>query len=220
MQYPFTQTNLLTGPVRILRAPTSVAVPNRLGDIISLVSPYTALTGWLEVGATEGETEYSRDMDSEEIRIEQATGAVLTQVTEVVRTLVIPGVEITPELTQLVEEGPSVTTVAAAAGQSAYKKVSFGSIDSLTRHRIAVVAERDIALGGVVTEPTTGIKRGPLVGLVGYQTALTADDSGMEWERGNLVTREIKLTFFPDSTITDTKAAEGAFLFETVGTFT
>lgn len=214
--FPNDVSNLLDGPVRALRAPFATARPDDISDIINMVTPYAPKAGWIDFGATTDAAGYSRDMSSEEYTIEQETGAVLSKITETNRSMTLPIAEITPENMKLIEEGIQ-SAIASGANTGAQVKVGFGSIESLTKHRIAFIAQRDPGFGDVVIEPGGGT-RGPFVALVGYAVTLAAEGSSLEIAKGSLVNREVTFTLFPDSTVTDSRENTGAFLFETAGT--
>lgn len=221
MKFPDDITKLATGPVRVVIALASATpVPVDISSIVSMVPPYGLTTGWTDLGAIpEGETfDYERDMDNNELRLESRTAAVLKKITEVTRSFAVTLAELTPEITQIVEESPSIDTIAAAANKGAQKKVPLGSISSLTRRRVAFIGERDPGFGATVTLPGTGGTRGALFAGVGYSMALAAEGSSLEVEREELAAREVQFEMYPDPTIADSKVAEGAFLFETPGT--
>lgn len=218
--FPGAEKNLVTGPVRVLRAPTTVALPTRISDVIDVVDPYNPKVGWIDFGLTTDETEYERDMDSEEYEVEQRTGAVLEKITGVTRTLTVPVAEITPEHMKLIEEGSAITTLAAAINKAAEKVTDVGSIETLTRNRVAFIAMRDpglLATADLVTEPG-GKTRGSFIGYLGYQAALAAEGSSMAIGKGDLVGRGVTFRFFPEPTITDPKIAIGRYAFEQAGT--
>lgn len=221
--FPNSIANLLDGPIRALRAPHGVAPgrPDDISDIISMVHPYTPKTGWIDFGATADAASYDRDMDSEEYTIEQETSAVFSRITGVTRGFTIPISEITPENMQIIEEGAALVDIAAAAGAGAQTKAAFGSIESLTVHRIAFIAIRDPGFGGVVIEPpgdATARRRGLFVALVGYRVTLAAEGSSVEIAKGSLATREVSFTLFPEDGVANADENTGAFLFEEPGT--
>jgi hypothetical protein len=220
--FPNTIANLLDGPVRCLYAPVSVPLPDTIDKIIGMVFPYTPATGWIDFGATSDAASYSRDMSSEEYTIEQETTSVFSRVTETTRQFTLPLSEITPANMKIIEEGGAVTQVAAATGKSAQKRAGFGSIQSLTRYRIAFIAQRDPGFGSVVSESGTvgAIKRGPFVALVGYQCSLAAAGSSLEIAKGTLAHREVTFTMFPQDGIPNSNENTGNFLFEDPGVIT
>jgi hypothetical protein len=209
-----TLTNLLTGPCRIVYAPSTVAVPVKLDDIYAMATPYALKAGWLEAGGTSDDFNYERDMDSNDFEIQQKTAAVLTKVTGVTRTATIPFAEITPALMALAEgntaSSVSIATGAGGSGTPAQTRVPFGSISSLPRYRLAIIAERDKGLG---TSAEGGL-RGQHVGLVFYSAAIAALKIG----RDDLPAREVPFQAFPDPSFSSSGDEVGCFLFETGAT--
>lgn len=208
-----TLANLLPGPARVLYAPTTVAVPTKLDDIIAMATPYAPKTGWVDAGGTADSASYERDMDSEEYEIEQKSTAVLSRVTSVERTLTVPFTEITPELMKVIEEGAAAVTIAAGAASSgtpAQTRQPFGSISSVTRYRWALIAERPKEYASA-----EGGLRGKLAAVVLYSAAIAADGSELEVGRGDLTARECTFTAYPEATITAEGSEHGCFLFET-----
>src|SRR5690242_12023083 len=88
----FDITKLGIGPARVLYAPTSVDVPTKLQDIVELVNAegeYAAAEGWVDFGAApEGDgAGYSRGFETESLGIEQSSGAIFTDITDVNRSI-------------------------------------------------------------------------------------------------------------------------------------
>lgn len=197
---PYDVNNLLAGAARVLITDASAAmpaIPVNLSDIIDEVSPYAPKTGWLDVGATTDASAYSRDMTSQEYTIEQTNTPVIEDITEVTRTLRCTVGEINPEHLQLIEEGGSVVTIAAAAGKAAQKQVKFGTIASLTRRRVAFIGQRNQA-SGVVTEPTGGPTRGRFVALCLYQAQISAEAAEVSLGKGNLASVPVTFKAYPE----------------------
>jgi hypothetical protein len=215
--FPHDISNLLTGPVRVLHAPYTTARPTNIEDIIAMVDPYAPKAGWVDLGATNDETEYSRDMESEELFIEQSTSSVLERITENTRQLTVPMAEFTDATTKIAEEGVGPTTIAAAANKGAQKAIDVGSIEALTRYRVAFIAMRDPGFGDTVIEPG-GATRGPFVAFAGYNAAIAAEESSFSLSKEDLSGRELVFGFFPDSAVADPRVNTGRFLFEEPGT--
>lgn len=217
LAFPVTLTGLLSGPARILWAASGQARPTKIDDIIGMATPYTKKTGWNEFGATSDAAGYSREMESEEYEIEQVTGAVLEKISSVTRTLTVPIAEITAANMLIAEAAPASTSVAAGAGGSgtpAQTRLDFGSILTLPKYRIAIIAERDSGFG----TSGEGGARGQLVAIVLYWASITTDASDMEISRGDLVGREVTFRAFPDPAVSDSLKAHGAFIEETGAT--
>lgn len=195
--FPYDVDNLLSGAVRILRAPAATAVPTDISDVIGMVSPYAALTGWTDLGATRESFSYTRGFDTEGLEIQQVAGNILEEITSITRSLQLSMAEFKPEHFQLMEGAPSVATIAAAANTGAQKKVGFGSFASLSRERYAFISMRPKA-AGTVTEPG-GATRGRFVMGCAYSCQLAADEIEMEQAKGTLTAVQLSFSLFPES---------------------
>lgn len=215
--FPNTVANLLDGPVRAIWAPITEPIPDDISDMIDMESPYSLQGTWTDFGATTDTSSYTRDLTEDQYTIEQETSAVLSKVTETNRKFTLPVAEITPENMQMIEEGGQIGTIASGSGKGAQKKVGFGTIPSLTRYRIAFIAQRDPGFGGIVTESDSST-RGPFVAVVGYQASISADSSGLDIKKGALSARPINFQLYPDPTIGEARDNAGCFLFEDPGT--
>lgn len=192
---------LITGACDIAYAPTTVAVPTNIADIITLTgaSP-TVQTGWSLLGATEGGASYSREVESDEISVDQRQGAVFEDITNITRTFTTRIAEITPAHLQILEEAPAISTIAAATGKSVQRLVKAGSFDEFTRYRVAFIAQRRKSQG-LVTDPGGGNPRGCYVVGVLYNAALAADTSELTFEEGGLATATVTFKAFAESTL-------------------
>jgi hypothetical protein len=223
--FPYDITNLLGGAVRVLFgyvvAPsgggTAAAIPTGPKDVFAQVNPYASTATWHDFGATSDNFSYSRGLAVEGWEIQQATGNVIDQVTDTNRSITVPMAELAPQALQIIEESAAITAQAAGVGVSAYDKVAFGSIDELTRYRIAFVSRRSKA-SGVVQEPG-GAQRGRFVVGVGYQCSISADDVSIEQGKGSLASASVTFNFFPDTTQPSGQEF-GAWYFEKAGTIT
>jgi hypothetical protein len=212
-----TFTNLVTGPIRGLYAPTSVSVPTKLDDVVGLATPYAVKTGWIDFGAMTDTPTYGRDMDSSDLTIQNRTTPVLKKITGTTRTVQLTLAEVTSALTQIIENAPAPVTIAVGAGgsgTSAQKAVDLGSISSLVRYRIALIGERDPGLGS----SGEGGARGLLLGFILYSASITADASDMDFPNDDLVGRPVTFQAYPEPTISDPLKAHGRFLEETGAT--
>lgn len=194
--FPYNLNNLIGGQVRVLYAPISAALPAKPGDIFGQVSPYNPVSPWRDFGGGKDAFNYEREFDVEGWEIQQATGNVIEEPSEITRTVTLSIAELTPEAIQIIEEAPAIETIAASANNSSYKKVSFGLFEELTQYRIAFVARRKKA-SGLVTEPG-GVERGRYFVGHGYRCQLAADGSELEFEKGELTAAEVAFTFFPE----------------------
>lgn len=218
---PYDITKLAVGPIRVLYAPVSVAVPVKLQDIIDLTSPYAAAGEWVDFGAApEGEgSSYSRGFETEEIGIEQTTSAVFTEITDVNRSFTIPIAEIDPTNIKVVE-GTDVASeaVEAAKDTSAQTVVPLGTVAELPEYRVALIARRP-KKSGIVKEPgESALERGRLVAVVLDRCTLAADDSEIEGSRGSLLSAPITFEAFPETEQEDPEKQHGRWIFEAAGT--
>jgi hypothetical protein len=151
--------------------------------------------------------------------VEQVTVSILERITQVNRTFKLVFAEHTPELLKIIEEGSTVTTLAASANRSAEKVVDVGSISTVTRYRWAIIAERDPGFGNIVVESGAGApSRGTLIGFLPCQAGIAAEASEWEIKKGDLSSREVTFRLFPEPTISDPAKQHGRFAFEQAGT--
>ena len=215
--FPYDLNELLGGRARILVTDDlTEPVPAGIGDILAMVSPYGALTGWTDIGATGGAAQYGRNLTVGGYNIQQTNGTVLEEPTDLTRSITFPAAEIRPDIIQMLEEGAASSTVAAAANKGAQDKQPFGTIIELTSRRIALVGQRKKAQG-IVTEPG-GATRGRLVALVGYHATISADNAQLSLAEGDMAQVPLSFTLHPESTITTDGAEYGAWFFEDAGT--
>lgn len=217
---PFDITKLAVGPARVLYAPTSVTVPTKLQDIIGLVSPYAPVKEkWIDFGAApEGdESSYSRGFATQNLGIEQVSGAIFTDITDVNRAFSLNIAEISPENMKIVE-GTSVAseTVEAAKFTSKQTRVPIGSVTEFPTYRVALIGQRKMA-SGVVKEPEPALERGRLVAIVLNRCTITADDSSISVGKGKLISAPLKFEAFPEPELS-AETAFGGWLFEEAGT--
>lgn len=214
--YPYSLEDLLQSPVRIVYAPVSVDVSTRIADIVSQETPYALQTGWLEGGATTGPAQVSRNLTVAGTKIQQETSQVNKRPTEVVRQVSAPFAEIRPELLQILEESPSIDTIAAAAHKSAEKQVAFGSILDLTRYRVAFIG-RFNKDQGLVTE-SGGTTRGRMIAYIAHRCTIGADNVQIGFDEGNPATAALTFELEPDPTLTAEGTESGVWAIEQAGT--
>ncbi len=222
--FPYDVENLLSGAVSIyyskITGGTPAGIPAGIEDVIDMVAPYATQTGWTALGATKEAFTYGRGIETEGLEIQQVAGQILEEITSIDRTLTVSMAEFNPFGFQLMENAPSVATIAAAVGASAQKKVAFGSFASVDRYRFAFISRKPKA-AGVVIEPTTLKQRGRFVMGVAYQAQLSADEIEMEQGKGELTAVELAFSLFPESTIAQPEGQEvGAWYIEDAGTIT
>jgi hypothetical protein len=194
----------------------TVAVPDDISDVIAMVSPYALKTGWKTLGATSGPFQYGRNLTVGGWNVQQVTGTVLEEPTDVVRTFSAPAAEVRKEIVQMLEESPAIETVAAGVNTGAQKKIPGGTITELTQRRIAVIGRRKKAQG-LVIEPG-GAKRGRLAALIGYNTTIAADNAQVSMAEGDMASIPLQFTLHPDPTLTDEGEETLTWLFEDAGT--
>ncbi len=213
-------TKLAVGPARVLYAPTTVSVPKKLQDIIKLTDAdeYEPETGWIDFGAApEGDgASYSRGFETESLGIEQSSGAVFTDITDVNRSFSLNVAEISPANMKIVE-GTDIDdeTVAATDTTSAQTRVPIGSVSEFPSYRVALLGQRKRD-SGLVVEPD-GTERGCLVGVVLNRCTITADDSEISVAKGSLISAPLQFEGFPEPGA-KTKESFGGWLFEAAGT--
>jgi len=214
--FPYDTSKLLTGRHRILYAPTTVDVPTRISDVIDVTTPYAPKTGWLDVGATSAAADYSSAIAKNSLNIQQTTEDVKEQVQTVTRTFAFTAAETSPLIRQLVEESPGIVTLTAAANKSAEKSIPFGTINDLSRYRLAILtmfSKNDRP----VTEPG-GTIRGAWAGVIAYQVELDAQTYSTSFGESEIVAVPITVKAFPDPTVTTEGEEFGMFLEEQSGT--
>jgi hypothetical protein len=213
---PWDITKLAVGPVRVLLAPTSEAVPTSLQDVIDLVSPYDPAGDWFDLGAARESSTYTRGMDEEGLQIQQESGDIMTEITDISRSLKLSIAEIAPENIGIIENSVVTEAVAAAANTSAQTAVPIGSFSDLENYRAAMIAVRK-KQSGVVTEPGAGaLERGRLVAVVLNRVTLAAEDADLEWDKGQLTQAGLTLNSFPEPGSDDAESY-GRWFFEAAG---
>lgn len=195
--FPYDINHLLGGAVRVLYTPIATAIPVKPKDVFDQVSPYAADADFKDFGATKDAFEYQRNLTVQGFAIQQETGDVLEEVTNVVRSVKVSVAEITPETLQIIENAPSIGDIAAVAGSSEYKKVAYGGITDLDLYRVAFVSRRSKA-SGVVIEPTSLLKRGRFFAGVAYRCSIAAENVQLQQAKGALSAASITFTMFPE----------------------
>lgn len=214
--FPYDIANLLGGAARVLYTDDlTEPVPADLTGIIDVETPYTAQTGWIDLGATKESATYGREISEEGYEIQNVNGDVLSEITDIAHTMEVSVAEIAPAQLAVIEvSSAGVGTIAGAAGKSAQKSVKFGSFASVPRRRVAFIAQRNVG-SGIVTE-SGGVERGGFVGVVLYNVAVAADSAEVEFDKGNLAECPVSFTAFPETT-EDAGEEYGTWLFENLG---
>lgn len=185
--FPYDIGNLLGGAVRILYAPTSVAVPTDLDDIIDLTTPYAVNTGWVDLGATKDAFSYSRSFDTSGYEIQQTAGNVIEELTDLSRSFTVSFAEFKPGHLEMIENAP-----ASVAGTGT-QLTAFGSFTSITQHRFAFIAMRPKQAGTV-----EGGIRGRFFAGVAYRAQIAADEVSFDQAKGELTAAGVTFTMFPE----------------------
>lgn len=197
---PYDLSELLAGPCRALWALPSVTdIPENLLDIFAVekTDAYAPAEGWTDFGALVEGAAYNRSIETSGFEIENTTGNVAESVTDVVRGVSLNRGQLTAETLQDFEQASTVDDVAKAAGRRPEKHVKFGSIESLGRRRIAIVARRPVGVGADVIEQD-GTVRGAIVCGVLYTCGLSGDSSAISMAKGQLASAPLTLKAFPE----------------------
>lgn len=220
---PYNIDHLLGGGSRILVSDDTVDpkvdIPAKLEDVVDNTFPYAPVDGWADFGATKEGASYTREISSEGYEIQQATGNVLEEVTEVVRTLNVSVAEFRKEHFKILEESETIETVAASTSapkSAAQELVKFGGITDLTHRRMVAIGMRSKQSGVVVESATRS--RGRFLALVLYDVAIAADSSEVPLEKGSLSTMPIAFRSYPEGG-EDAGTEHGLWLDEQAATF-
>lgn len=206
---------LLSGACAVAYTPVATAAPTNIGDIISMVGDPDIDTDWDLFGATKGGASYSMDVKSEELTVDQRTGAIFEDITEIARGLKVDIAEISPEHWKIVEQAAAIDAILAGANTSAQRGVKSGSFTEFDRYRVAFIAQRRKSQG-LITEPG-GATRGRYVVFGFYSASLAAVSSETKLDQGALATRTVEFKGFPDTALA--AGADTMFFFdETAGT--
>jgi len=222
--FPYDVDNLLGGQVRVLYAPTSVALPTGIADVIEMIGPdYDPKTGWVDLLATKEAFSYSRGFDVSGWEIQQTAGNVIEEITDITRSVNVSVANFTTDILKILEGGSGTTSTvsatpgAAAVAEGAQDVLQFGSFTSLTQYRIAFISKRSLSSGVVVEAANANHNRGRFVMGVGYRGQLSADEIEMEQAKGELTGANTGFTFFPESG--ESQGEEyGAWFLEDAGT--
>lgn len=235
--FKYSVAELIGSGARVLYAESTYTLPVSSGapaidlsDIIDLVGPdYNPKAGWVDIGAArEGQgASYERNIEESEQGLEQATGAVFTDITDVPRTLTFQMAQMSVDhLRKFMENAPAPRDIAdvpaaGVAGSSDQTAVDFGSFENLPRYRVAIIGQRRVGSGADVTEAgNANAVRGAFVALVGFSCALTAENAQYELQKGQIANVPIQMRLLPESTVTDSTRDRGTWLLEDTGGIT
>lgn len=218
---PYDEAGALTGPARVLYADTAQAVPTSPWDVVPPVASaggeYAALTAWKDFGLAADAPQYAHDKDSDGLDYEQPSGSLFEEITDINRSFKAQVGHIDELTMGIIENSASVTTLAAAAGKSAVKKLDIGSYASFKQWRIVMISFRPTG-SGVVTEPAPSPvgTRPPAVALILPRVILAAEASELSPERGSPANIEVTFNVIPETTLASGKE-HGFWGFEQPG---
>lgn len=199
---PWDEAGALTGPGRVLYAPTSVAVPADIWDIVPAVAngsgEYPAKTGWIDFGLMADPPSVTHGREASGLEYQQPSGDLFSQITAVNRSATVNIAHIDASTLQVIENASAATTIAAAANESAQKKVYVGLYSSATVWRVAVLAFRPSG-AATVTEPG-GATRPPLVARVIPRCVISSDDTEINFPKGDPAAGAVTFTAESEST--------------------
>lgn len=219
---PWDEAGALAGPARVLYAPTSVAVPGDLWDIVPAVATaggeYPAKTGWVDFGLMADPPSVTHGRDSSGLDYQQPSGPLFQAITEVNRSMTVNIAHIDEVTMQIVENAAAATSIAAATGESALKKVYVGLYSNVPQWRIALVSFRPSGAGAVVEPAPSPIgTRPPAVARVIPRATISSDDTEIEFPEGDPAAGDV--TFTAESEPTAPAGGEhGYWIFEQAGT--
>lgn len=142
--------SFIRGAARLLVAPTTVARPTEISDVINLTAPtppattpalYDAETGWVDLGATKTGIQITINNAEEAFDIDQQLGDIASQPTSWECSVGTQLAEFTPERMQIAWEGSAIT-VDSTPISGDEQEVGFGAPTSYTERRLAVLFQR------------------------------------------------------------------------------
>lgn len=220
---PYDITNMIVGAARTVIADadgaTAPAVPTKLQDIQNLIAvgdAYPLKANWRDIGAATDGSEYTHGREAEGVEIQQESGSIFEEITNVSRGFSLSMAELYPANVQFIEVAEVIETIAAAAGAGGpQKSVGMGSYTDLPAYRMALIGVRKVSAGALI-EPG-GRTRGRLVGVVLNRVTLSTDENTVGFEKGTLADTQIGVTAFPEPGQPQA-TAYGRWLFEDAAT--
>ena len=216
---------VLVAPSSTFTVPVSGGVPTiKMQDLFDLVGPnYNPKTNVIDLGgAREGSgASYSRGLEEEEWKLEQTTGAVATDITDVPRTITANLSEYSvANVKSFIENAPATRSIAAAAGAgvtggSPQTAIDFGGFETLESWVVVVVGQGRLGVGKDITEAgNANFKRGPFKAIVLFNATLSAEEAEVEVSRGQPAVSAVQFRSFPLATVTDSLRDRGTWLME------
>jgi hypothetical protein len=140
--------SFIRGAARILVAPTTVARPTKISDVIALadvtgppvVAQYDAMTGWVDLGATKTGIQITINNAEETFDVDQILGDIASQPTSWECSVGTQLAEMTPERLQIAWEGSAITV--DSTPDDPEQEIGFGQPSSYTQRRLAVLFQR------------------------------------------------------------------------------
>ena len=142
-----TDRSFIRGAARLLVAPTTVARPTKINDVVELApapatgAQYDAKTGWVDLGATKTGVQITINNAEETFDIDQQLGDIASQPTSWECSVGTQLAEMTPEKLQLAWEGSAIT-VDATPPEGPEQEIGFGAPTAYTQRRLAVLFQR------------------------------------------------------------------------------
>lgn len=220
---PYDIFNMVVGAVRVVYADAdganAIAVPTKLQDLQDLTptaGDYPTATDVNDLGAATDGSEYTHGRELEGVEIEQETGSIFEEITQVSRGFSLSMAELEPNNVQLIEVASAIETIAAVANAGgAQKSVGLASYTELPAYRIALIGVRKRA-AGLVTHATSGMERGRLVAVTLNRATLSSDENTTSFGKGTLANTSLGVTAFPEPGEA-ADVAYGRWFFEDAG---
>lgn len=222
---PYDKANALTGPARVVWAdPAVTAVPADLSSVVDSVATageYPLKTGYFDFGLAADAPSYTHDKDTEGLEYQQASGNLFEEITEISRQFTAQVAEIESENLKIIENSTITTAVAASAAaaptatkRAAQTLVHTGLYSSFRQFRIVLISYRPTG-AGMITEPG-GLVRPCAVARIIPLCTLAAEDTELEFEKGEPTNAEVTFTAVPDQALGANKE-HGYWALETPG---
>lgn len=222
---PYDVTKMVVGAVRVVigdaDGTSAVPVPTALQDIQDLISTagaYPLADDYRDIGAATDGSEYTHGRESTGMEIQQETGSIFEEITQVSRGFNLSMAELDTDNVQFIEAAAAIETIAAAAGAGGpQKSVGLGSYTDLPAYRMALIGVRKLSAGEVVEPAPSSRSRGRLVAVVLNRVTLSADENTVAFGKGTLANVSLGVTAFPEPGESGDDAY-GRWLFEDAAT--
>jgi hypothetical protein len=226
-RFPFDASLAVTGPARVLWAPTTVAVPTDLNDVIQLVADgsgeYPAKTGWVDFGLSADAPSYSHDKDTDALEYEQPSGALFESVSSITRSFSAQVAELDDAALKIIENTALTAAVAASAAAApagskkpAQTKVFTGLYSGFVQYRVAWLFARPVGASQVTEPGPPVVTRPPFVARIFPLVQLAKDSTDVESSKGDPTNVEVQFDVMPDASQGAGKE-HGYWVYETPG---